>query len=60
MRPHDIAQGIITLLIGLASYVLMPSGPTATKTRFFPKGWFSEREKVIMVSSFHADCRPTA
>jgi len=45
-----LIEGLITLVIGLISYFLMPPGPTQTKARFRPKGWFTEREEVIMVN----------
>ncbi|EAU92307.1 hypothetical protein CC1G_00526 [Coprinopsis cinerea okayama7 len=45
-----LLEGIMTLLVGVASFFLMPPGPTETKTWFRPKGWFTEREEVIMVN----------
>ncbi|TFK26656.1 MFS general substrate transporter [Coprinopsis marcescibilis] len=45
-----LLEGIMTLLVGIASFFLMPPGPTQTKTWFRPKGWFSDREEVIMVN----------
>ncbi|KAH7922797.1 MFS general substrate transporter [Leucogyrophana mollusca] len=45
-----LIEGIITLAVGLASFFLMPPGPTQTKAWFRPKGWFTEREEIIMVN----------
>jgi MFS family permease len=45
-----LVEGLITLAVGVISYLLMPPGPTQTKAWFRPKGWFSEREEVIMVN----------
>ena len=45
-----LIEGLVTLAIGLISYFLMPPGPTQTKAWFRPKGWFTEREEVIMVN----------
>jgi predicted MFS family arabinose efflux permease len=45
-----LVEGLITLAVGVTSYLLMPPGPTQTKAWFRPKGWFSEREEVIMVN----------
>ncbi|KAG8739180.1 hypothetical protein FRC10_006071 [Ceratobasidium sp. 414] len=42
--------GCLTLLAGITSFFLMPAGPTQTKTWFRPKGWFDEREEIIMVN----------
>ncbi|KAF9566927.1 MFS general substrate transporter [Agrocybe pediades] len=45
-----LLEGILTLVIGLITFFMMPAGPTQTKTWFRPKGWFTEREEVIMVN----------
>ncbi|QRV92579.1 major facilitator superfamily transporter [Ceratobasidium sp. AG-Ba] len=45
-----LIEGCITLLAGIASFFLMPAGPTQTKAWFRPKGWFDDREEVIMVN----------
>ncbi|KAF7302927.1 T-complex protein eta subunit [Mycena kentingensis (nom. inval.)] len=46
-----LLEGILTLVIGLLSYLMMPPGPTQTKLKFFrPNGWFNEREEIIMVN----------
>ncbi|KAH7915694.1 major facilitator superfamily domain-containing protein [Hygrophoropsis aurantiaca] len=45
-----LIEGIITLAVGLASFFLMPPGPTQTKAWFRPQGWFTEREEIIMVN----------
>ncbi|KAI0778763.1 MFS general substrate transporter [Trametes elegans] len=45
-----LIEGGLTLAIGIASFFMMPPGPTQTKAWFRPKGWFSEREEVIMVN----------
>lgn len=44
-------QGLLTLIVGLLAYVLMPSSPTSTASWFRgKKGWFTEREEKIMVN----------
>ncbi|THH12286.1 hypothetical protein EW146_g7763 [Bondarzewia mesenterica] len=45
-----LIEGLVTFLTGLISFVMMPAGPTQTKTWYRPNGWFSEREEVIMVN----------
>ena len=45
-----LLEGIITLLVGIATFFTMPPGPCQTKTWFRPKGWFTEREEVIVVN----------
>ncbi|KAL2822485.1 major facilitator superfamily domain-containing protein [Aspergillus granulosus] len=43
-------EGLLTLLIGLASFFKMPASAVETKTWFRPKGWFSDREVGIVVN----------
>ncbi|KIO00444.1 hypothetical protein M404DRAFT_963453 [Pisolithus tinctorius Marx 270] len=50
-----LIEGGITLLIGVATFFNMPASPTQTKTWFRPKGWFSEREEIIMVNRILRD-----
>ncbi|TFK28560.1 allantoate permease [Coprinopsis marcescibilis] len=45
-----LVEGLITLIIGIATFFKMPPGPTQTKTWFRPKGWFTERQEIIAVS----------
>lgn len=43
-------EGFITLLVGGASFFLMPASPVQTKTWFRPNGWFTDREELIVVN----------
>ncbi|KAF8807922.1 MFS general substrate transporter [Phlegmacium glaucopus] len=45
-----LIEGLLTLLVGFTSFFLMPPGPTQTRAWHRPKGWFSEREEVVMVN----------
>ncbi|KZP25723.1 allantoate permease [Athelia psychrophila] len=45
-----LIEGLITLVIGLATFFKMPASPTQTKTWYRPKGWFTAREETIIVS----------
>jgi hypothetical protein len=38
-----LIEGLLTLAIGVASWFLMPPGPTQTKAWYRPNGWFNER-----------------
>ena len=38
-----LIEGLLTLVIGIASFFMMPPSPTQTKAWFRPKGWFNER-----------------
>ncbi|KAI6032227.1 allantoate permease [Pisolithus microcarpus] len=50
-----LIEGGITLLIGVATFFNMPPSPTQTKAWFRPKGWFTEREELIMVNRILRD-----
>ncbi|PMD23508.1 MFS general substrate transporter [Hyaloscypha hepaticicola] len=46
-----LIEGILTLVIGIASFILMPASPTQTASKFRGKnGWFTTREETIMVN----------
>ncbi|KAK3389471.1 major facilitator superfamily domain-containing protein [Podospora didyma] len=46
-----LIEGLMTLVIGVLSFALMPAGPCQTKSWFRgKKGWFSEREEKIIVN----------
>ncbi|KAK1250252.1 hypothetical protein MKX08_010255 [Trichoderma sp. CBMAI-0020] len=45
-----LVEGLITLVVGLASFFLMPASAVQTKTWFRPKGWFTDREVSIVVN----------
>ncbi|KAI1361302.1 major facilitator superfamily transporter [Xylaria arbuscula] len=50
-----LVEGLFTLLIGLASFFLMPTSPARTKSRWNPKGYFTEKEQKIIVNSVIRD-----
>ncbi|KAK7683282.1 hypothetical protein QCA50_013544 [Cerrena zonata] len=50
-----LVEGLITLIIGLATFFRMPPSPTQTKAWFRPKGWFNEREETIIVNRILRD-----
>ncbi|EHK17223.1 uncharacterized protein TRIVIDRAFT_80526 [Trichoderma virens Gv29-8] len=46
-----LIEGLLTLVVGLLAWVLMPAGPCQTASWFRGKnGWFSEREEKIIVN----------
>lgn len=45
-----VIEGVITLVIGLASYFLMPASAVQTKTWYRPNGWFTDKETSIVVN----------
>lgn len=38
-----LLEGLLTLLVGIASWFLMPAGPTQTKAWYRKNGWFSDK-----------------
>jgi predicted MFS family arabinose efflux permease len=42
-----LLEGILTLIVGITSWFLMPPGPCQTKAWYRPNGWFNERRVVI-------------
>jgi MFS family permease len=53
-------EGLITGVIGVASWFYLPASPTQTATKFWnpfrgKKGWFNEREEKIMVNRILRD-----
>jgi len=45
-----LLEGLITLVVGLASFFFMPASAVQTKTWFRPNGWFTDRETAIVVN----------
>ncbi|WYZ46089.1 hypothetical protein EsH8_IX_000314 [Colletotrichum jinshuiense] len=46
-----LIEGLLTLVIGIFGFLLMPAGPCQTASWFRgKKGWFSEREETILVN----------
>ncbi|KAG6846039.1 hypothetical protein H0H87_006403 [Tephrocybe sp. NHM501043] len=45
-----LIEGLLTCGVGIGAWFLMPPGPTQTKAWFRPKGWFNEREEIIIVN----------
>ncbi|KAE9363291.1 MFS general substrate transporter [Stipitochalara longipes BDJ] len=46
-----LIEGLFTLVIGIAAFILMPASPTQTASKFRgKKGWFTAREETIIVN----------
>lgn len=50
-----LLEGLFTLAIGVASWIMMPPSPCQTKGRGRGSGWFNEREEYIMVNRLLRD-----
>ncbi|MCO5613573.1 hypothetical protein L7F22_067850 [Adiantum nelumboides] len=45
-----LIEGLITLVVGVFSFVQMPAGPTQTKNWLYRKGWFTVEEEKLIVN----------
>ncbi|PSR70856.1 hypothetical protein PHLCEN_2v13297 [Hermanssonia centrifuga] len=45
-----LVEGLLTFVIGFATFFMMPPSPTQTRSWFRPNGWFNEREETIIVN----------
>ncbi|KAJ8106040.1 hypothetical protein OPT61_g9805 [Boeremia exigua] len=50
-----LLEGLLTGLIAFISYLYLPASPTDSKNVLFPKGYYTEREEVIMVNRILRD-----
>ncbi|PVH98062.1 MFS general substrate transporter [Periconia macrospinosa] len=50
-----LLEGLLTVVLGAISFVWLPQSPTSTKTLLWRKGWFTEREEVIVVNRILRD-----
>ncbi|KAF2443575.1 MFS general substrate transporter [Karstenula rhodostoma CBS 690.94] len=45
-----LLEGLLTVVIALVSFIYLTSSPVGTKGVLFRRGWYTEREEVIMVN----------
>lgn len=50
-----LLEGVLTVTIGLTSYLYLPTSPTGTKSVLFRKPWYTPREETIMVNRILRD-----
>lgn len=51
-----LIEGVVTAVVGIASWILMPASPCQTASRFRGKnGWFTEHEEKILVNRLLRD-----
>lgn len=50
-----IIEGALTFAIGLWAFFYLPASPTQTKNRWRKKGWFTDREEIIIVNKVLRD-----
>lgn len=50
-----LLEGLFTVVVAFFSFLYLPAAPTQTKTVLWRKGWYSEREEIIMVNRILRD-----
>lgn len=50
-----LLEGLLTVILGLISFVWLPLSPTGTKTLLWRNPWYTEREEVIMINRILRD-----
>lgn len=50
-----LVEALISIVIGFLSFFFLVPGPTQTKTRLFPNGYFTEREEKIITNKVLRD-----
>ncbi|KAI5450560.1 hypothetical protein NCC49_003015 [Naganishia albida] len=50
-----IIEGLLTCVVAIFSFCWLPVSPVETKTPIVRKGWFSEREEIILVNRILRD-----
>lgn len=50
-----LLEGFLTLIIGVTSFLYLPSSPTATKGFIWRRPWYTERQEVIMINRILRD-----
>ena len=48
-------EGLISLVFGIAAFFFMVPGPTQTKSKLFPNGYFTEKEEKIIANRLVRD-----
>ncbi|KAK2606322.1 hypothetical protein QQS21_003253 [Conoideocrella luteorostrata] len=50
-----VLEGLLTLVIGVVSFLYLPLSPTSTKSVLCRSPWYTEREEVIMINRILRD-----
>jgi hypothetical protein len=50
-----VLEGLLTIIVAILSFLYLPASPTDTKNVLWGKGWYTEREEVIMVNRILRD-----
>ncbi|GJN76411.1 hypothetical protein PLICBS_010524 [Purpureocillium lilacinum] len=50
-----LLEGLLTMVIGIVSFLYLPKCPTDTKSVLCPSPWYTERQEVIMINRILRD-----
>ncbi|PNH64238.1 hypothetical protein VD0002_g4352 [Verticillium dahliae] len=50
-----LLEGLLTVVLAIISSLYLPASPTSTKNVLFPKGWYTERQEIIMTNRILRD-----
>ncbi|CAI6013901.1 hypothetical protein V2G26_003866 [Clonostachys chloroleuca] len=50
-----LLEGLLTLLLGIVSFLYLPTSPTGTKSPLWRKSWYTPREETIMINRILRD-----
>jgi hypothetical protein len=50
-----LLEGLLTLILGIVSFLYLPTSPTGTKSPLWRKSWYSPREETIMINRILRD-----
>lgn len=50
-----VLEGLLTIILGMISFVYLPSSPTRTRSLLFRSPWYTEREEVVMINRILRD-----
>lgn len=50
-----LVEGLLTVMLGIISFLYLPRSPTSTKSVLCPRPWYTEREEIIMTNRILRD-----
>lgn len=50
-----LLEGLLTVVLGVISFLYLPTSPTGTQSAIYRKSWYTEREETIMINRILRD-----
>ncbi|KAI1848485.1 hypothetical protein JX266_005791 [Neoarthrinium moseri] len=50
-----LLEGLLTVILGVVSFLYLPLSPTSTKSVLCPRPWYTEKEETIMINRILRD-----